>query len=58
MQNRENLQSLLAARIVDQMDMDSLVSYATDRLMDAYASMTDAQLVMEIEDYAPDLLDA
>ena len=58
MQNRENLQSLLAARIVDQMDLDSLVSYATDRLMDSYASLTDAQLVMEIEDFAPDLLDA
>ena len=57
MQNRETLQALLANRIVDQMDMDSLVSYATDRLMDAYASMTDAQLQVEIEDFAPDLLD-
>ena len=57
MTNRETLQALLADRIVDQMDMDSLVTFATERLMDSYASLTDAQLQAEIEDFAPDLLD-
>ena len=55
--NRETLQSLLADRIVEQMDIDSLVIYATERLMEAYDSMTDAQLQTEIEEYAPDLLE-
>ena len=57
MQNRETLQALFADRVVEAMDMGELVSYATDRLMDSYASMTDAQLQEEIEDFAPDLLD-
>jgi len=55
--NRETLQNLLANRVVEGMDIDTLVTYATERLTEAYDSMTDAQLQTEIEEYAPDLLE-
>jgi NAD/NADP transhydrogenase alpha subunit len=46
-----------ATRIVEGMDMDTLVAYATDQLLDALSTMSDEDLREEIADFYPDLLE-
>jgi hypothetical protein len=44
-------------RIVDGMDMDTLVSYAHDCLTSALVALSDEDLRAEIADFYPDLLE-
>jgi hypothetical protein len=44
-------------RIVDGMDMDTLVSYAHDCLAGALEKLSDEDLRAEIADFYPDLLE-
>lgn len=54
--NRDELQYELAQRIVDSMDMDTLLQYAMDNLIRAYDGLTNAELENEIMEFAEDLL--
>jgi len=44
-------------RIVEDMDMDTLVSYAHDCLTSALVTLSDEDLRTEIADFYPDLLE-
>ncbi len=57
MLNREELIGQYAERIVEGMDIDILVAYAIDQLMDSLRTYTDEDLAAEIEDFYPDLLE-
>ena len=46
-----------AQRVVEDMDMDTLVAYALDQLIDGLATMSDEDLREEIADFYPDLLE-
>jgi hypothetical protein len=46
-----------ATRIVEGMDMDTLVAYAIDQLIDGLHTMSDEDLREEIADFYPDLLE-
>ena len=54
--NRDDLEIELAKRVVDSMDMDTLVIFATEKLLEAYGNLSDEELQLEIEDFAPDLI--
>jgi hypothetical protein len=58
MLNREDLIAEYAERIVEGMDVDTLVMYAIDQLMDGLRTYTDEDLAAEIEDFYPDLLES
>ncbi|MFZ9503958.1 MAG: DUF7326 family protein [Cyclobacteriaceae bacterium] len=47
----------LAERIVEGMDMDTLVTYAIERLTEAYSNLSPTQLMAEATEFAPDLLE-
>jgi hypothetical protein len=47
----------LAEAIVEGMDMDTLVSFATDQLQERFDEYTEAQLVAEAKEYYPHLLE-
>ena len=52
------LASRMAERMVESMDMDTLVTYAIDCLLKSYQEeYTMDQLVGEVKDYYPDLLE-
>lgn len=53
---RDDLEIELAKRVVDSMDMDTLVIFATEKLLEAYGNLSDEELQLEIEDFAPDLI--
>lgn len=55
--NHTDLATALAERIVEGMDMDTLVVYATERLVEHFTALTPTQLVTEVTEFAPDLLD-
>ena len=57
MSPKETLAQALAERIVEGMDMDTLVTYAIETLFQNYSSYTEDQLRAEVSEYAPDLLD-
>ena len=43
--------------VVEGMDMDSLVTYAVERLTDAYAESEESAVIEEIKNFAPHLLE-
>jgi hypothetical protein len=55
--NRDDLIREYAYRIVDGMDMDTLVSWAIDTLAERLEDLPDEDLRNEIADYYPDLLE-
>jgi len=57
MLNREDLISQYAERLVEGMDIETLVMYAIDEMMDNLRTYADADLIKEIEDFYPDLLE-
>ena len=57
MLNREDLISQYAERLVEGMDIETVVMYAIDQLMEGLRTYTDAELRTEIEDFYPDLLE-
>ena len=54
---REALIEAFAEFVVEGMDMDSLVTYATERLADAYSESEQSAVIEEIKNFAPHLLE-
>jgi hypothetical protein len=57
MQNRESLISTFAECMVYDMDGDSLFVYAIEKLREDYAQYSDEQLLAEVSEYYPELLE-
>lgn len=55
--NREDLIGEYAQRVVEDLDTDTLVAYAIDKMMDDLRSYTDEALHEEVSEYYPDLLE-
>jgi hypothetical protein len=56
--NQSDLASDFANRMVEGMDMDTLVTYAVEMLRRSYETeYTMEQLVAEVKEYSPDLLE-
>jgi hypothetical protein len=55
---RDDLIESLAAHVVDGMDVDSLVAFATERLEDEYAQMSNDDFAAEVSRVAPDMVSA
>jgi predicted Zn-dependent protease with MMP-like domain len=55
--DRDSLISDYAELVVDSMDMDTLVRFAFDMLVENMEKMTDNELVKEANDYYPELLE-
>jgi len=56
-EKRDLLVDAYVSRIVDSMDMDTLVNYAQDKMYDVLEDYDDAALVEEISSHYPDLLE-
>ena len=54
---REALVEAFAEHIVEGMDMDTLVTYAIERLVAAYSMEDESHLFEQIEHFAPHLLE-
>ena len=54
--NRDELIDTYAHSIVDSMDMDDMITFAYDTIVENLSKYTDDELVEEIEQYDPDLL--
>jgi len=55
--NREQLIEDYASLIVEGMDMDTLVSFAYDTLVGNLESYSDHELIKEVKEYNPELLE-
>ena len=55
--DRDELQKDLVDRIVDGLDMEMLCQLACDALSSTYDEYTVDQLIAEVEEYYPDLLE-
>jgi len=56
-EKRNLLVEAYVIRIVDDMDMDTLVNYARSKMYDVLEDYGDADLVEEISSHYPDLLE-
>ena len=57
MKNRSELQSEYVYRIVEDMDMDTLVLHMQDFLHKEFDYLSNEELVAEVRDFYPDLLE-
>jgi hypothetical protein len=55
--NREDIIRVYASRLLDDMDFDTLYSFAYDMLRDNKSGLTNEQLTNQIIEYYPDLLE-
>ena len=55
--DRDQLQNDLIDRIVDGMDTKTLMQVVTDYLTDSYDKYSVNELISEVEEYYPDLLE-
>lgn len=55
--DRDQLQNDLIDRIVDDMDTQTLMQVVTDYLTDSYDKFSVSDLISEVEEYYPDLLE-
>ena len=55
--NRQELQLRFAADIIDGMDMDGLIDYATAKLNESYDTLSDNEMLKLIEESADYLLE-
>ena len=55
--NRDELIENYAQTIVDGWDMDTLVTFAYDTLVDTLDNYSDEQLLEEVNNYNPELLE-
>ena len=55
--DRDDLQENMINRIIDGMDMDGLCQLAYDYLNENYDKYTIDELITEVEEYYPDLMD-
>ena len=56
--NRDVIMDSYVSRLLDDMDFDSLYSFAYDMLKDGKNGLSNDQLANQIVDYYPDLLEA
>lgn len=56
--DKEKLISDLAEHIVEGMDMDTLVTFAVEMLEQSYSDYTEDQLITEVQEWAPHLLNS
>lgn len=56
-ENRADVTSVYCHRLLDDMDFDTLYSFAYDMLRDNKEGLTNEQLQNQIGDYYPDLLE-
>jgi hypothetical protein len=54
--DRDSLISDYAERIVDDMDMDTLVRFAFDMLVENMERLSDRDLISEVNEYTPEFL--
>jgi hypothetical protein len=57
MQSREELVSAYVHRIIDGMDFKTLWNCALEQLQENYAQYSDEQLLAEVSEFYPDLLE-
>ena len=55
--NREELIADYAQQILDGMDMKTMECFVYDTLRDNLSSYTDEELITEVEEYYPDLIE-
>jgi hypothetical protein len=55
--DRDSLISDYAEQIVDGMDMDTLVRFAFDMLVENVERLSDKDLISEVNEYTPELLE-
>lgn len=55
--NRADITSVYCHRLLDDMDFDTLYSFAYDMLRDNKEGLTNEQLQNQISDYYPDILE-
>ena len=56
-QARIELQEQLAMEIIDGMDMDTLVQFAHERILENLEIMGDAEFLEQVQEYHPHLLE-
>lgn len=56
-ENRADVTSVYCHRLLDDMDFDTLYSFAYDMLRDNKEGLTNEQLQNQISDYYPDILE-
>jgi hypothetical protein len=56
-ENRQEIMSTYCSRLLDDMDFDTLYSFAYDMLRDSKSGLTNKMLEEQIVDYYPDLLE-
>ena len=56
-QARIELQEQLAMEIVDGMDMDTLVQFAYEKILENLEIMGDAEFLEQVQEYHPHLLE-
>ena len=57
MKNRDEVLDEFVERIVDGMDLGTLMTYAIDKMRESYDEVSDEDLTKEIADFYPDLLE-
>ena len=55
--NRDVIMDSYASRLLDDMDFDTLYSFAYDMLKNSKECLTNEQLTDQISDYYPDILE-
>jgi hypothetical protein len=55
--NRQDIQSAYIEGIVENMSMKDLVVYAYDTMHDYYDKMVDEDLISEVKEYSPELIE-
>jgi hypothetical protein len=56
-ENRDDITSIYCHRLLDDMDFDTLYSFAYDMLKDNKSELTNEMLENQIKDYYPDILE-
>lgn len=56
-EERNDLQSKFVDVVVEGMDLHTLVGYACDRLSEHYSTLSDDELMTEVEEFAPFLIE-
>ena len=55
--NRSELQDQLIQQIIDDMDIKTMASLLYDMMDESYDNYSEKELIAEVEEYYPDLLD-
>lgn len=55
--NKQELVTKLAEHVVDGMDIDTLMTFVFESLEQTYSEYTDEELMTEVKEWAPHLLE-